>query len=178
MKLPHSRPALLHRPRLGQALLLASLLTLGGCSSVLGTVGGWLGYGPQHIALRQLRVVAQQDANQDAAQNPSATQVDIVLVYSSTAQGQLPKTAPDWFARKQALQNGLNNDIAVVPLQLPPDTTQAVVTLPDNAKRALQIVAYARYFALPGQNLIDMSALRKAELRLRAQDVQLINLDN
>lgn len=81
-------------PRL--ALLLASLL-LGGCS----TLGGWLGFGPDYAALDSLRVVANSDANQDAAGTPTATELDLVFAYSDTAMAQLPRRRPSGLPRKR-----------------------------------------------------------------------------
>ncbi len=45
-----------------------------------------------------ISIQADVDANQD-----NATAIDIVLVYDQTALSLLPKTGPEWFAKKAAL---------------------------------------------------------------------------
>lgn len=157
-----------------RAVALLGGLLLGGCS----TLGGWLGFGPDYAALDSLKVLANNDANQDAAGTPCATELDIVFAYSDAAISQLPKTAPQWFAQKTALQNGLAQDLAVLSLQLPPSTAVKAVPLADKADKALQIIAYARYFAVAGQNRMDLTQAHSAQLTLRAKDLQLINLDD
>ncbi|WP_115719796.1 hypothetical protein [Gallaecimonas mangrovi] len=150
------------------------LMLLSGCSTLL----GWVGFGPDYADIDTLQVVAMADANQDTAGNPTATQLDIVLALSPLAQQQLPATAPQWFTQKRALLDSLPQDLAVVSLQLPPGTSIKAVALPDNADKALQVVAYSQYFALAGQNRLDLTRVRKAKLVLRSQDLTLINLDD
>lgn len=66
----------------------------------------------------------------------------------------------------------------MLSLQLPPSTTVKAVAVEDKADKALQIVAYARYFSLAGQNRMDLTQAHSAQLTLRAADLQLTHLDD
>ncbi len=163
--------------RLGSAFLFTFLLLgLTGCASTVSTALEWLGYGPHKAELRSLRVISTADANQNKAKQSNATRLDIVAVYDSAAIAQLPKTAPEWFARKQGLLDGMQAAFEVVSLELPPDTLVSEVELPRQVQDALALMAYADYFAEKGQNGIDLSQSKAAELRLNAQAVQLVNI--
>ena len=93
-------------------LLLLALLVLcllGGC----GSIKRKLGIGPAHALLRSLTVAAEAGANLG-----NGTQLDIVVVYSSAAVARMPKTGPDWFRQRDALQKELGKDIVVLPQEV------------------------------------------------------------
>ena len=74
---------------------ILTLSLLAGCTSIKSK----LGLGPPHADLRSLKVIAEQGANQG-----NATQIDIVVVYDDSVVARLPKTGPDWFRQRDALQ--------------------------------------------------------------------------
>ncbi|QDQ28508.1 hypothetical protein FNU76_20285 [Chitinimonas arctica] len=146
--------------------LAGSLLCL--VLAACGTVAGWMGWdGPPKAQLRQLRVVAEADANQD-----SAIRLDLVLVYQQGALSMLPDTAPAWFERKQALLDGMPAGIEVLQLELPPATLIERVALPAGIKRALHVRVYADHRNPKGQHVVELGTSRSVELRLRADDMR------
>ena len=161
---------------IGSSLCILLLVGLTGCASTVSTALEWLGYGPHKAELRSLRVITTTDVNQNKAKQSNATRLDIVAVYDGAAVAQLPKTAPEWFARKHGLLDGMKAAFDVVSLELPPDTLINDVELPRQVQDALALMAYADYFAEKGQNGIDLSRTSAAELRLNAQAVQLVNI--
>lgn len=116
--------------------------------------------------LRSVEVIADTDANQDLA-----TAIDLVFVYDRDSAVQLPKTGPEWFEKKAALQNLLANRIDVVSLQVPPGTAAHAVTLPARSRRAIAVVAYSNYLATGGQPVVSLTPFRHAVIRLRNTSV-------
>lgn len=145
--------------------LMVALLLLQGCGA-MSTMAGWVGLGgPPKADLRDLRLVSDIGANRN-----SATRVDIVLVFEQSAIGSLPKTAPEWFAQKQALLDGMPTALQVVALELPPAHVLDPVPLPDRTGKALAVRAYADMQSSHGQHVLDLTFTKAAELRLRAND--------
>lgn len=128
-------------------IALTALLT--GCSS-----------SPPRTSIKDIQVVAEVNANQN-----TATALDIVFVYDTTAASLLPKTGPDWFDKKSALVNGLATGIDVVSLQIPP--AMAVdVKLPSRASKAIGVYSYANYLGAAGQPLGNLTPYKKMAIRL------------
>lgn len=145
---------------------LLALGLLSGCG-VVGSAKRMLGMGPPHASLHSLTVSADPDANQG-----SATQLDIVVVYGSSASASLPKTGPDWFRQRAALQSALARDIEVVSLQVPSASARFKVKLPRNTKKkGLAVYAFANYVAPEGWPLITLTPYKNAALRLRAKSI-------
>ncbi len=146
-------------------LPLMVALLLQGCGA-MSTMAGWVGLGgPPKADLRDLRLVSDIGANRN-----SATRVDIVLVFEQSAIGSLPKTAPEWFAQKQALLDGMPTALQVLALELPPAHVLDPVPLPDRTGKALAVRAYADMQSSHGQHVLDLTFTKAAELRLRAND--------
>jgi type VI secretion system protein len=137
------------RHAIGLRLTLVAVLTvLAGC----GTLAKLL---PGHVkttSLDRLRVAAQPGANMD-----SATALDLVFVYDAASVAMLPKTGPEWFAQKAALQNGLGRAVDVVSLQVPPATVIASVDLPSRHGKAVAVFGFANYLASSGQGRSDLT---------------------
>ncbi|RDU94732.1 hypothetical protein [Trinickia dinghuensis] len=125
----------------------------------------WLGFS-KHAAVSQIKVVAQVDADQNAA-----TQLDIVFVYDNSVLGLLPSTGPDWFQKKDALISGLANDIDVVSLQVPPATV-AGPTLPKRHGKAIAVYVYANYLSPAGQAKGNITPYKNVTIWLTATTIQ------
>ncbi|NOT89660.1 MAG: hypothetical protein HOP03_15990 [Lysobacter sp.] len=150
--------------RLGLVLLLA-LCALGGC----GSIKSKLGIGPPHASLRSLSISADPGAN-----SGSGTQLDIVVVYSSSAVAMLPKTGPDWFRQRDGLRKALGKDIEVVSVEsVSPDEVFAVDLPRRTRKKGLAVYAFANYVAPEGWPPIALTAYRKVALRLQAKSIEL-----
>lgn len=113
-----------------------------------------------------LHVVTDPGANRD-----SATRLDVVVIYDLALLSSLPKTAPAWFAGKQALVDIAPDALSVVSLELPPALPLRPVTLPEKAHRAVAVRAYAGYQDVRGQHALDLTGKSDATLRLRTSDV-------
>lgn len=115
---------------------------------------------PPRTTIKNVQVVAEVNANQN-----TATALDIVFVYDTTAASLLPKTGPDWFDKKAALVSGLATGIDVVSLQIPP--AMAVnVKLPSNAGKAIGVYSYANYLGAAGQPMGNLTPYKKMAIRL------------
>lgn len=116
--------------------------------------------------LRAIQIVAEPNANQN-----SATAMDIVFVYDPTALSLLPKTGPEWFAKKATLAVGLGDAIDTVSLQVPPATLIDDVALPQRAKKALAVYCYANYLTPSGQAMGNLTAYKQVRIRLQSETV-------
>jgi len=131
------------------APLIAFALLAAGCGSA-----------PPTTDLTRIDVVAQAGANQN-----SATALDIVFVFDANSAALLPKTGPDWFARKAALVDGLATGIAVVSLQVPPAMTLSVA-LPKHHAKAIGVYSYANYIEPAGQAMANLTPFRRMTIGL------------
>lgn len=138
-----------------RCLLLLPMMLLAGCGMARSLPGGSV------TVLNHLGVVVEQGANQQIA-----TALDVVFVYDTQAEAVLPRTGPEWFARKAVDQNSLGSAIDVVPLQLPPATVMAEVALPPRHRQAVAVYAYVDYLAAAGQARLSLGAYRNAVIRL------------
>lgn len=144
-------------------VLLLALCALGGC----GSIKSKLGIGPPHASLRSLTISADPGANRG-----NGTQLDIVVVYSSTAGAMLPKTGPDWFRQRAALEKSLGKDIEVVSVEsVTPDEVFAVELPRKTRKKGLAVYAFANYVAPEGWPPIALTAHKKVALRLQATSI-------
>lgn len=151
--------------RLLPLLLTAALLVLAGCS-VVGSVESLLGFGPPRTALRTLTVTADPGANQG-----SATQLDVVWVFDESLSARLPKSGPDWFRQRAALQASLATGIAVVSLEVPAASPQFTVEPPARAREAAAVVVFANYVTEAGWPAITLTPFRSVALRLMPDTV-------
>ena len=154
--------------RLCRLLLFAllSLCVLGGC----GSIKRKLGIGPEHAVLRSLSVVAEDGANLG-----NGTELDIVVVYSATAVARLPKTGPDWFRQRDALQKELGKDIAVLSQEVDTPSASFTIKLPrDTRKKGLAVVAFANYAAPDGWPVIALTSYKKVALHLQAKSISVV----
>ncbi len=136
-------------------------LLLGGCG-LAGPVKSVFGLGKPHAELRGLTVSADPGANQG-----NATELDIVVVHDASALASLPRSGPDWFRQRAALQSALATNIEVVSLQVPGASPEFQVTLPKRTRRAIAVQAYANYAAPTGWPPIALTPYSKATLRLQ-----------
>lgn len=144
------RPLLKLPPRPVCALLFAILLTACGAAPT---------------AIERIQIVAETGANQN-----SATAIDIVFAYDSTAAGMLPKTGPDWFAAKPALLNGLASAVDVVSWELPPGKV-IDVSLPARHRGAIAVYSYVNHIDQAGQALGNLTPYRGMTIRLKPNTV-------
>lgn len=145
-------------------IVLLVLSLLAGCSSIKSK----LGIGPPRAELRSLKVVAEQGANQG-----NATQIDIVVIYDDSVVARLPKTGPDWFRQRDALQKELATDIEVVSLEVDTPSASFAVKLPKKIKKSFAVYAFANYVAPQGWPLIALAPYKKATLRLQATSIEI-----
>lgn len=145
-------------------IVLLVLSLLAGCSSIKSK----LGIGPPRAELRSLKVVAEQGANQG-----NATQIDIVVIYDDSVVARLPKTGPDWFRQRDALQKELATDIEVVSLEVDTPSASFAVKLPKKIKKSFAVYAFANYVAPQGWPLIALAPYKKATLRLQAASIEI-----
>ena len=145
-------------------MLLIALCALAGC----GSIKSKLGIGPPHASLRSLSVSADPGANRG-----NGTQLDIVVVYSDSAIAALPKTGPDWFRQRAALETSLGKDIEVVSVEsVAPDRVFAVDLARNTRKKGLAVYAFANYVAPEGWPPIALTAYKKVALRLQATSIE------
>ncbi len=112
-------------------------------------------------ALRSVRVTADVAAN-----NSTATALDLVFVYDKVAATALRKNGPEWFAQKAALVGSLGTQIDVVSLQVPPGTVIEQVALPARARRAAAVLCFVNFIDPAGQAVADLTRFRRVEIRL------------
>lgn len=142
-------------------VLLLSLWLLSGCGLV-SSVKSKLGLGKPLAALRGLSVSADPGANLG-----NATELDIVVVFTDSAMASLPKTGPDWFRQRAALQSALAKDIVVVSLQVPSASAAFKVKLPKRIKKGVAVYAFANYVAPQGWPPIALTPYKRATLSLQ-----------
>ncbi|TAK90553.1 MAG: hypothetical protein EPO06_08010 [Burkholderiaceae bacterium] len=112
-------------------------------------------------ALRSVRVTADVAAN-----NSTATSLDLVFVYDKTAIATLPKSGAEWFEKKAALLGGLGRQIDVVSLQVPPGVVIEQVALPAQARRAVAVLCFVNFIDPAGQAVANLTRYRHAEIHL------------
>ncbi|HYD80201.1 MAG TPA: hypothetical protein VEC06_10365 [Paucimonas sp.] len=131
---------------------LAACMALSGC-------------GTPKTKISSIEVIADAAANQH-----SATALDIVFVYDTNSAALLPKTGPEWFEKKDALVAGLAKAIDVVSLEVPPAMTLAAA-LPDGYAKAIGVYSYANYIAPKGQPMGNLTPFKKITIRLMPETV-------
>lgn len=94
----------------------------------------------------QIALQATNDAN-----NSTATPVDIVFVYDENLSAWLPKTSPEWFAKKAALTSEHSSVIEIAHVEVPPGTPVQTIRLPARQQKAKAVVAFANYIDSKGQ---------------------------
>lgn len=145
-------------------IAILALCLLAGC----GSIKSKLGIGPPRTDLRSLTMIAEQGANQG-----NATQIDIVVVYDDSVVARLPKTGPDWFRQRDALQKELATAIEVVSLEVDTPSAGFAVKLPKKVRKSFAVYAFANYVAPEGWPLIALAPYRKATLRLQSTSIAL-----
>ena len=145
-------------------IVLLSLGLLAGC----GSIKSKLGIGPPRADLRSLAMIAEQGANQG-----NATQIDIVVVYDNSVVARLPKTGPDWFRQRDALQKELAVAIEVVSLEVDTPSARFAVKLPKKIKKSYAVYAFANYVSPEGWPLIALAPYKKATLRLQSTSIEI-----
>ena len=145
-------------------IFIAAAVLAAGC----GFISHELDYGPT-TNLRSVELVADIDANQYMA-----THVDLVFIYDKAAQPLLPKTAPDWFANRDALKAGLANGIAVLEMQIVPGQVNRPV-LPRGYGKAIGVYSYASYSVADGQAVGNLTPYTCALIALRHTQVNITN---
>lgn len=139
----------------------AALLAVSGC----GFISHALDYSPT-TPLKTLNIVAELDANQNMG-----TEVDLVFVFDKNAAAVLPKTSPDWFANRDALQAGLASGIAVLGVQVVPGSTVTNQPLPGGYGKAVYVYSYASYVSAGGQAVANLTAYKCALITLRSTQI-------
>lgn len=117
--------------------------------------------GPPKTALKGIQLIAESEANSGVL----ATAVDVVFVYDSATASLLPKSGPDWFARKAALMNSLATGIDVVSIEIPPAKVYDV-PLPARASKAIGVYSFANYLSAGGQAMGNLTPFKTMTIRL------------
>lgn len=147
------------------ALLLCAT-ALAGCG-VVGKAKRLVGLGPDTADLKTLAVSADAGANLG-----NATRLDVVVIYTDRAVAALPKTGPEWFRQRDALQAGFPRELALVPLEVPSPSPEFVVALPrDTRSRGLEVRVFADYAAQAGWPAISLTPFKRVALRLGAESI-------
>ncbi len=141
--------------------LLTAALLLGGCS----LMDMLQAFYPKSD-LEQLRIVAATDANQTMA-----TALDLVFVYDKTLIPLLPKSGPEWFAKKKSIVANQPGKFVVVSLEVPPGMVLDA-PLPKRSGQALGVFLFANYLGKDGQFPVNLTAFNSAEIRLKAQSIE------
>jgi type VI secretion system protein len=110
--------------------------------------------------VERITVVADSAANQN-----SATALDIVFVYDRVIVALLPRSGPDWFDRKHELLAGLASGIDVVQVELPPGMMLRPV-LPARHAKAIAVYSFANYIAPEGQLIGNLTPYRDMTIKL------------
>lgn len=116
--------------------------------------------------LAQLRIVAEADANQTMA-----TALDLVFVYDKTLIPLLPKSGPEWFAKKKSIVANQPGSYVVVSLEVPPGMV-VDAPLPKRSGQALGVFLFANYLGKEGQFPVNLSIFSSAEIRLKANSIE------
>jgi type VI secretion system protein len=141
------------RPKAKLLLFLFLVISLLSCSAMPTT------------RLEHIKISATADTNQN-----SPTQIDIVFVYDVKILKLLPKTGPDWFEQKAALQSGSAAAIDVVSLQVPP-ASLLDVPLPKRHNEAITVYSYANYLSDKGQAMGDLTRHKTMQILLTHDNV-------
>lgn len=116
--------------------------------------------------LAQLRIVAEADANQTMA-----TALDLVFIYDKTLIPLLPKSGPEWFAKKKSIVANQPGNYVVVSLEVPPGMV-VDAPLPKRSGQALGVFLFANYLGKEGQFPVNLSTFSSAEIRLKANSIE------
>jgi len=137
--------------------------TLSGCS-VLNVLDVIQALYPK-ASLKQLQVIADADANQT-----TATALDLVFVYDKTAIPLLPKSGPEWFAKKRSIVANQPGNFDVVSLEVPPGMI-VEAPLPKRSSRSVGAFIFANYLAKDGQYPVNLTTYASAEIHLKAMAI-------
>lgn len=118
------------------------------------------GCGTPSTRIASIQVVADSEANQR-----SATALDIVFVYDSATASLLPRTGPEWFEKRDALEAGLATGIDVVTVEVPPAMTLEP-PLPKRHGKAIAVYCYANYIAPKGQPMGNLTPFKQMTIKL------------
>lgn len=116
--------------------------------------------------LARLRIVAEADANQTMA-----TALDLVFIYDKTLIPLLPKSGPEWFAKKKSIVANQPGNYVVVSLEVPPGMV-VDAPLPKRSGQALGVFLFANYLGKEGQFPVNLSTFSSAEIRLKANSIE------
>lgn len=130
------------------------------------TISDWIYGNPPRTSLRQITVSTDLAANSD-----NATMLDFVFVYEASALARLPKTGPEWFEQKDALQKALASGIDIVSLQVPAGSPDFQVAFPARASQAIGVYALANYLTTDGQPIANLTPWKKARIQLQAKTI-------
>ena len=136
-------------------LLFFMLLTMGLLSAC-----SLLNFFGHSTPLKKIQVIAEINANQN-----TATAIDVVFVYDDATVSVLPKTSPEWFAKKTTLMLSLATHIEVASLQVPP-ATLADVELPANHSKAVGVYSYINYVDISGQAVGNLTPYKTMNIWL------------
>jgi type VI secretion system protein len=150
-------------------LLAAAAALLAACAAIENEVDRAL-HLEKHSRLSRVVLAAEIGANQN-----SATQVEVVFVYDDSVLAALPKTAPEWFANRQALLDGLAPALASAATGLPPGSV-GELQLEKLPPRPVRVLGYANYLPTGGQRPVDLTGFRCVLLRLQAQTVSPVRI--
>lgn len=119
--------------------------------------------------LTQIHIVAEPGANQN-----TATAIDIVFHYDGATTGMLPKSGPEWFAKKAEMINGLGQKTDIVTLLIQP-AMMIDVPLPARHRKATAVYSYANYLSPYGQARHNLTDLRSVTIQLGQNTVTCIS---
>jgi type VI secretion system protein len=124
---------------------------------------------PPPTPLRQLQVLADADAN-----GTSGTQLDLVFVFDTAADKDLPADSASWFANKPALLANLATSVKLVPLQVPAPYSLPAAPLPAGYATAIGVYSYASYVSKDGQPRCKLTPYTSVTLQLKNDHIECI----
>jgi hypothetical protein len=116
--------------------------------------------------LQHLSFVALENANKNMA-----TAIDMVFIYDANVIDSLPKTAAEWFTKRESHLNQYSQQIAISSLEIAPLARVEQLPLPKHHSSAVAIFIY--FNTLDGQTFMDLPVEDKcATITLAKQSVK------
>lgn len=139
-------------------LCLSALLV--GCSSAKSALQ-LVGLGSNND-LSRITIEATANSNMDT---PVA--LDIIFVYDEQVTPLLSElNGPQWFQQKVSFSQRFANTIDIVSVEVVPLSRIDPVPLPNNHKRAKNILLFANYRTSDGQYMAELSHFKQLTIRL------------
>jgi type VI secretion system protein len=137
-----------------------SIFLLSGCGSANSALK-LVGLGSDN-ALSSVALESTADSNMDT---PVA--IDLLFIYDANVTPLLlALNGPEWFTRKPSLIKRYDKEIDVVSLEVVPLSFIKKIALPNDHKKAKNILMFTNYRSNDGQYVAELSHFKKLKIRL------------